>query len=90
MVFIMCSTFFANGQNSTTVSITDSTITGKPVTTNLRKKGFHRLLPHWNMKEKKSDGPTALGVIIRANPCTWVFYYSYEYVLRNVIWVPGS
>jgi hypothetical protein len=86
----MCTCFTANGQDSTYVPVIDSTIMNNPVITHPHKKGFRRLLPHWNMSEKRSDGPTALGVIIRANPCTWVFYYSYEYVLRNVFWVPGS
>lgn len=90
MAFIMCTAFFAKGQDSTALSIIDSGNANKPVPTHSPKTRFRRLLPHWNMSEKRADGPSALGVIIRTNPCTWVLYYSYEYVIRNVFWAPGS
>ncbi len=41
-------------------------------------------------QQVRSNGPTAAGVMIRVNPAMWVIYYSYEYVVRNVFWVPGK
>lgn len=87
LAFIMGGVTFTNAQDSTTHITQDTTITQKPTS---RNSTFRRLLPHWNIDVKKSDGPTAAGVIIRTNPITWAAYYSFEYILRNVFWVPGS
>jgi hypothetical protein len=87
LVFIMGVVICTKAQDSTAHITQDTTITQKPAPHN---STFRRLLPHWNIDVKKSDGPTAAGVIIRANPITWAAYYSYEYILRNVFWVPGS
>ena len=89
LAFIIGAVTSTKAQDSTTHFNQDTTITNKPVAPTSRNTKFHRLLPHWNISVKKSDGPTAVGVMIRTNPCTWVVYYSYEYVLRNVFWAPG-
>lgn len=86
LAFIMGAVTTTKAQDSTAHLTQDSTIIDRCAP---RSNKFHRLLPHWNISVKKSDGPTAVGVMIRTNPCTWVVYYSYEYVLRNVFWVPG-
>jgi hypothetical protein len=75
LAFTMGAITFTKAQDSTTRISQDTTIIEKPASRNSK---FHRLLPHWNIGVKKSDGPTAVGIIIRTNPITWATYYSYE------------
>jgi len=87
LLLIMLSTcLVTHAQDSTQAAISDSLPVAKYPT---KKKIILRsILPHWDTYKSRPEGPSTLGILIRVNPCTWVLYYSYEYVLRNIFVVP--